>query len=157
MGVTAAGGWAMLKIVVKATGVALLVIAGMTAISACASQGQVDVSQVRSYADPITENILMAINTGDYVKYSEHFDDTMKSALPEATFQQANAIIKAKIGEYVSKEFWKIETQNQYTIVYYKARFTQESGDVTVQVVFHEVSGQNLVSGLWLDSPNLRK
>lgn len=147
----------MLKIVVKATGVALLAIAGITVISACASQGQVDVSQVRSYADPITENILMAINTGDYVKYSEHFDDTMKSALPEAVFQQTNAIIKAKIGEYVSKEFWKIETQNQYTIVYYKARFTQESGDVTVQVVFHEVSGQNLVSGLWLDSPNLRK
>jgi hypothetical protein len=147
----------MLKMVVKATGVALLAIAGITVISACASQGQVDVSQVRSYADPITENILMAINTGDYVKYSEHFDDTMKSALPEAVFQQTNAIIKAKIGEYVSKEFWKIETQNQYTIVYYKARFTQESGDVTVQVVFHEVSGQNLVSGLWLDSPNLRK
>jgi hypothetical protein len=147
----------MLKIVVKATGMALLVIAEITAMSACASQPQADVSQVRSYADPITEDILMAMNTGDYAKYSEHFDDTMKSALPEAVFRQTNDTIKTKIGEYVSKEFWKIETQNQYTIVFYKARFTQESGDVIVQVAFQEVSGQNLVSGLWLDSPNLRQ
>lgn len=147
----------MLKIVVKAIGMALLIMAVITAMSACASQPQVDVSQVRSYADPITENILTATNTDDYAKYSEHFDGIMKSALPEAVFRQQNAIIKTKIGEYTAKEFWKIETQNQYTVVYYKARFTWESGDVIVQVAFREVSGQNLVSGLWLDSPNLRQ
>jgi len=147
----------MLKIVVKATGMAILIVAGIAVILACTSQPRVDVNQVRSYADPIAENILTAINTDDYVKYSENFDDVMKSAIPEALFRQTNAAIKAKIGEYISKEFWKIDTQNQYTIVYYKARFTQESADVTVQVAFHEVSGKHLVSGLWLNSPNLRK
>jgi len=147
----------MLKIVVKATGMAILIVAGIAVILACTSQPRVDVNQVRSYADPIAENILTAINTDDYAKYSENFDDVMKTAMPEALFQQTNAAIKDKIGEYISKEFWKIDTQNQYTIVFYKARFTQETADVTVQIAFHEVSGKNLVSGLWFNSPNLRK
>jgi hypothetical protein len=37
-----------------------------------------DVEQVRGYADPITEQILVAMNENDYAKYSEDFDQTMK-------------------------------------------------------------------------------
>ena len=97
------------------------------------------------------------MNEDNYTKYSEHFDATMKNVLPEPVFQENNALVTSKIGTYVSKEFWKAESENQYTIVYYKATFTQELGDVIVKVVFQEIAGETKVSGLWMDSPKLRE
>ena len=162
----------MLKKAIPVAGVALLVLAGIALLSGCAAEPEVtepeaeltepeaevsEENQVRSYADLMTENILLAINADDYVKYSEHFDDAMKNALPEAIFQQSNNLIKVKIGDYIAKEFWKIETQNQFNIVYYKAKFTREPEDVIVKVVFQEIAGEMYVSGLWFNSPNLQK
>jgi len=49
----------------------------------CVEKSGVDVDdvvldQVRGYADPITEQILVAMNEGDYAMYSEDFDQTTK-------------------------------------------------------------------------------
>ena len=109
------------------------------------------------YADQIAEGILLAMNENDYTRYSEHFDEQMKAAATESVFTQSNALIKTKIGEYISKEFLKTAQEGIYTSVYYKARFTQESGDVTVKVVFQETGGEVYVAGLWFDSPKLRQ
>jgi hypothetical protein len=147
----------MVKVAIRVACAALLVLTGISLISGCAGEHEADVSQVRDYADPITENILSAMNEDDYAKYSEHFDEVMEDAIPEAIFQQQNNLIKAKIGDYTSKEFWKIEGKDQFTIVYYKAKFTQEPEDVIVKVVFQETAGKMRVSGLWFGSPNLRK
>lgn len=137
-------------------GVFLVVWLVVSALS-CAAEAEVDISQVRSYADPMTENILSAMNDNNFIKYSENFDDAMQNALTEAIFQQQNSLIKAKIGDYTAKEFWEIEIESQFTIVYYKAKFTKEPADVTVKVVFQEIAKEMYVSGLWFDSPNLRK
>ena len=141
----------------KAAFIAAVAVVTMVLGAGCVQQNQVDVAQVRTYADPITENILIAMNEGNYTKYSEHFDATMKNALPEAVFHENNKLITSKIGIYISKEFWKAESQNQYIIVYYKATFTQEPDDVIVKVVFQEIVGETKVSGLWMDSPKLRE
>jgi hypothetical protein len=137
--------------------IAVIAIASIVFLAGCIEKNQVDVAQVREYADSITENILLAMNENNYTKYSEHFDQTMKNAMPEAVFNETNALIKSKIGDYVSKEFWKVESKDQFTIVYYKAKFTQEPEDVIVKIVFQEIVGEMKVSGLWLDSPKLRK
>ena len=143
------------------TGVMIAAIVVAVAVSAgCMEKNGAevaDVEQVREYADPITEHILMAMNENDYAKYAEDFDQTMKNAMTEAVFDEANAITKSKIGDYVSKEFWKAESKDQYMIVHYKAKFTDEPGDVTVRVVFQEIGGEMKVSGLWFDSPKLRE
>jgi len=127
--------------------------------SGCAKEKQIDVKQVQKYADPITENILLAMDEDDYAKYSEHFDQSMKNAIPKASFKETNAAIKAKIGNYTSKskEIQKAEKDDQYTVAIYKAKFTGEAKDVMVRVVFSENDGKMYVSGLFLDSPNLRK
>jgi hypothetical protein len=140
--------------------VAILAAIGLVAVVlcvGCVQQNQVDVEQVRTYADPTTENILLAMNEDNYTKYSEHFDATMKNALPETVFHETTTLLTSKIGTYVSKEFWKVESENQYTSVYYKAKFTQEPDDVIVKVIFQEIVGENKVSGLWMDSPKLRE
>ena len=136
------------------------VIVAVAISSGCMEKSGVevaDVGQVRGYADPVTEQILAAMNGGDYAMYSEDFDQTMKNAMTETVFVETNAVIKSKIGDYVSKEFWKAESKDQYTIVHYKAKFTDEPAEVTVRVVFQEISGEMKVSGLWFDSPELRK
>ena len=137
--------------------IVIVVIAVAVIFAGYVGREEIDVAQVRKYADPITENILLAMNEDNHTKYSEHFDQTMKNAMPEAVFNETNAMIKSKIGDYVSNEFWKVESKHQYTIVYYKAKFTQEPEDVIVKVVFQEIVGEIKVSGLWLDSPKLRE
>ena len=145
------------KTILGLIAIAAVVIAVAVLFAGYVGREEIDVAQVREYADPITENILLAMNEDNYTKYSEHFDQTMKNAMPEAVFNETNAIIKSKIGDYVSKEFWKVESKDQFTIAYYKAKFTQEPEDVIVKVVFQEIVGEMKVSGLWLDSPKLRK
>jgi hypothetical protein len=118
----------------------LIMLVIMVSASACATEPD--------YANQIAEDILLAINENDYAKFSEHFDEAMKSALPEATFQQNTSQIKEAIGDYVSKTFWKTVTEGGYTAVYYKAKFTLED-EITVKVVFLETEGKVYVSGLW--------
>lgn len=123
----------------------------VVAISACAQKPEPE------YANSIAEGILLAMNENDYAKYSEHFDEAIKDAMPESVFEQANIAIRDKIGDYISKQFWKVEDKGIYTIVYYKAKFTHEPKDVIVKVVFQEIEGAIYVSGLWFDSPKLRR
>ena len=138
----------------------IAVIVAVAVSGGCMEKSGVEVAlvdQVRGYADPVTENILVAMNEDDYTRYSEDFDQTTKNAMTEAVFDETNTVIRSKIGDYVSKEFWKAESKDQYTIVYCKAKFTDEPADATVRVVFQEINGEMRVSGLWLDSPELRK
>ena len=50
-----------------------------------------------------------------------------------------------------------VKTENGYTVVYYKARFTEETSGVVVRAVFQEEDGEMKLAGFWLDSPGLRK
>ncbi len=139
----------MLKTLVKITPGILSILLMVTAVS-CATKPEPE------YASAIAEGILQAINENDYAGYTERFDEVMKNAVPESLFRQTRTEIKGKIGDYISKTFWEVITQDGHTIVVYKTKFTQEPEDVTVRVVFQEVSGEIYVAGLWFDSPRLR-
>lgn len=127
------------------------ILAVITTLSACTGQVEPE------FAGPIIEDTLQALSNGDHAGYCQHFDNAMKLATPKDVFDQVNNLIEAKIGDYVSKKFSQIEEQDIYTIIYYKAKFTRESGDVLVQVVFRDIDGEMLISGLWFDSPKLRQ
>ena len=142
------------KLVLIACGL-LVLLASMIVVSACGPEPEPEYTEPE-YAGPIAESILQATNEGDYATYSERFNEEMRSAATEAAFLEVNTILKAKIGEYVSKEFWKVEDEGGFTIVYYKANFTQEP-EVIVRVVFEEIAGEVYVAGLWFDSPKLRQ
>jgi len=137
-----------------ATGIAcgiLIMLALITSLSACEKTSE------PKYAGPITEEILTAMNRGDYTQFSEHFDRPMRDALPEANFIELRDVIKPLIGDYVSKEFWQVEEQEEHTVVRYNTKYTEETADVIVTVSFQEIEGQIYVSGVWFDSPKLRK
>lgn len=122
---------------------------------------EVDTGQINEYSDGMAENILSAINDEDYEKYSRDFDDTMKKAINEEEFKKSNIMIKEKIGEYISKSLYKAEKITEkdieFTAAHYTTKFSNEPEEVYVKVVFSEVDGKKYVTGLWFDSPNLRK
>lgn len=133
---------------------ALLLIAA--ALAGCGT-GPVDEEKVRRYADPMTENVLTAVNEGSYEKFSRDFDQQMKNSLPEQTFMEFSDDTRSKIGAYLAKEFLRAGRQDQYTVVYYRAQFTGEKEDVIIKVVFSEAGGRELLSGFFMDSMGLGK
>lgn len=143
---------------------ALLLAAVVLAVSSGCSRAkveEVDASLVSKYSDEMAENILMAINEESYEKYSMDFDETMKKTIKEEDFKKSNSIIKDRIGDYISKELLKAEKvtdkNGEYIVAYYAAKFSNEPEDVSIRVVFSEADGKRYVTGLWFDSPNLRK
>ena len=136
---------------------ALLIITALilvTAISGCAAQPSAEETQ--KYADPMTENILLAMNDDNYPRFSQDFDEQMRNGLSEANYKSTIPAIKAKIGKYVSKRFVSVEKKDGYIVVIYKAVFSLETGDVIVRTVFSDKDGKKYISGFWLDSPKLR-
>lgn len=109
------------------------------------------------YAGAITENILQAMNSGDYALFSEYFDEQMRETIPDDLFQKSRDLIRGKIGDYISKEF--VETQivdEIYRVVIYKARYSDEPADVKITVTFTETGSGALVSALTFVSPKLQ-
>jgi hypothetical protein len=111
------------------------------------------------YASRITEDVLLALNAGDYTTFSRDFDVSMLKAVPASSFStQFTDGIRGKIGDYLagSKRFYQASSQAQYTTVVYYASFSGDSGAVMVQISFKMVEGKPLVSGLFFNSPKLR-
>ncbi|MDH7555498.1 MAG: DUF3887 domain-containing protein [Candidatus Methanosuratincola sp.] len=117
----------------------------------------VDELSLRIYSDPMTENLLLAIENGNYTEFSRDFDDAMKNALNLASFQELRSKFDSKIGNYVpgSKAFIKGERTGEFIIAYYRANYTNEPAGVTVKVVFTSVNGPAKITGLWFSSPKL--
>ncbi|MEJ5292509.1 MAG: DUF3887 domain-containing protein [Candidatus Methanosuratincola sp.] len=116
-----------------------------------------DEASLRIYSDPMTENLLLAIESGNYTDFSRDFDNSMKNALDLAAFQQLRTQFESKIGHYVpaSKTFIKGERTGEFIIAYYRANYTNEPAGVTVKVVFTSENGPAKITGLWFSSPKL--
>lgn len=141
----------LLKKVCLLTGILLSVV-----LAGC-SANQPSVDETKRFSDSMTENILVAMNEDNYLRFSQDFDEQMKNGLNETMYKNTIPAIKGKIGNYISKEFVSVEKKDQFTIVIYKAKFSQESGDVIVRNVFSDNNGKKYISGFWLDSPKLRE
>jgi hypothetical protein len=105
--------------------------------------------EMKEIADSITENALIAMNENNYSRFSEDFDEKMKNALNEAKYQETIPEIKDEIGNYISKEFISVTRNDQFTIVIYKAKFT-EPVDVYVKNILSENNGKYYISGFLL-------
>lgn len=110
----------------------------------------------RDIAEPMAENILLAMNENDYPRFSKDFDEKMKNGLNETEYKRKVLPIKQLIGEYEAKSFMAIGDEGQYTMVTYTAKFSQEPDDVIVRIIVREDKGRAFVAGFWLDSPKLR-
>ena len=107
---------------------------------------------VAAYADPATENILIALNNEDYASFSKDFDDTMKSELSEDAFPDFLAAVNGQVGDYIpdSKNLNGFNIENGMTTANYTIDF-ESMKDVTLDVIFQKIDGKMMVVGLWFN------
>ena len=95
--------------------------------------------KVAPYADPATENILIAMNNEDYASFSKDFSDTMKSELSEDVF-----------ADFLAKNLTGVNIENGLTTAIYKINF-ESMEDVALEVVFQKIDDKMMVVGLWFN------
>ncbi|MBP2651436.1 MAG: Tetratricopeptide repeat-containing protein [Firmicutes bacterium] len=129
---------------------------GIMIFSVCSAK-QPSLNDVSPFADPMTENVLIAMNEDSYRNFSRDFSDGMKIGLSEEKYKEKIPLIKKRIGEYIanSKECLGYEVKNEKVTIRYKAKFTREPEQVIVNVIFTEQGDKKCISGFWLDYPKL--
>ena len=140
----------MSKSIVRAACGLLILLVVIAGLAACSNE-----IPEPEYASQMTESTAQGMSDGDYAAFSQYLTPEAKAAMTEAAFNQVSPLIKSTIGDYIDKEFWFAEPSNEDTVVYYKARFTDEPDEVTISVLFTEIEGEIYIAGFLFDSPKL--
>lgn len=139
--------------------IALFVLVGCSLLPAPPPTYLPDEAQsFASQVDATSESLLLAMSSNDETTFLRDMEPKMREASSGKNFAQLQELIIAKIGKYIagSKQMVKVDEAEGYTRIWYDARFEQEE-HVQVLVVYDISGGQPRVTGLWLDSPKLRK
>lgn len=100
----------------------------------------------------ITENILTALDAGDYDAFTKDFGQEMAAAFPESEFANMQTMLADSSGAYQSCGESKLLNQEDFAVYRFPCQYEKE--EVTVTVVM-KIDGTT-VDGLYFDSPNLR-
>jgi hypothetical protein len=129
-------------------------------LSGCAAAKPLQETDV-GYAGAMLDQVLSGIRDKDYAAFSKDFGNDMKAAMPEDSFNTLTDTLETKIGDYESRSFFNASQTSSkgivYDVVVYKAKYTLESGDVTVTISFCDENGAKVVGGLFFNSSNLAK
>lgn len=135
--------------------IAILLIGAVPCLAAGKDQGNLGkwsyCDDIRKFADPMTENLLLMINADNYGQFGQDFSQQMKEAIPESKYKEIRDGIQTKFGTYVSKEFVSAEIRENYIAVLYKGKFSQEEEPVLVKSVFVKENNKIRVGGFWLN------
>ncbi len=110
---------------------------------------------VLEYAEPMGENLINGLINRDYATFSKDFDEAMKKGMDEAAFENLLATLTGKLGAYQSHEIQQVLQDEKFSIVIYRLTYEKDNL-VTMRIVFNREE-PHLISGLWFDSPELRK
>jgi hypothetical protein len=104
-------------------------------------------TRIRNHADPIAEQMLMALSQNDYQNFSLHFDEHMRNTVSEAEFDQFSQDITQSYGVYQSKSHFSTTVYPQTSMVKYIAQFSNVSGGIDVTIEFSKTEGSDSVHG----------
>ena len=100
----------------------------------------------------LTQNILTAIDTGDYPTFTLDFSSEMLTGFPEDQFTQLRDLLHSASGNFVSVGELSLSNKQEFALYRIICKYALE--DVVVTIVF-KIDGKQ-VEGLFFDSPNLR-
>ncbi len=138
---------------------AALAVFAVLAISGCAvtntpTQATEFVrNEVLSYANPIADRMLPAINSGDYAAFSASLSQDMKDRISMDAFSSLVSNLRTIIGKYVSRDSnAEVVEIGEYYRVTYTAQFTDDS-PVSFMLSFKK--GSHIVEGVFFSSKKL--
>ena len=137
-----------MKIIIKLTSllvILLIIISGSIACTSSSSPASDEIA-IRDYADPATETTLQGLSESNLAKYTQNANSEFKAAVTQEILDKTATQIDSQLGDYVSKEFLRIEEQEGYIIVHYKAQYSE--GEVGIRMVFDK---DHLVTGQWFE------
>ena len=134
-----------------ATKLTILALVVALALVGCGSQERVlsqqEASAVLAYSEAKTDNLMQAINAGDYKGFARDMDQAMLNAVPESKWQGFLDDMRGKVGDYRSRQVESVRQSGEFYAVLYNARFSKLEG-VTLRVVFRAAEPHQ-ISGLW--------
>jgi len=101
----------------------------------------------------VTENILQAIDTGDYAAFKADFSPKMQEVFSEAEFNKVRDLVAGASGNFQSCSAPQMMNNQGYAVYRVPCQYDQEK--VTVTITFL-IDGQK-IEGLFFDSNNIRK
>lgn len=105
----------------------------------------------------MVDNLISAIENRDYEAFSRDLGDTMKTAMPEDSFNALVDLLKTKIGSYQERSFAQAADTTQggvkMTVLAYNAKYSDEPDNVLITVGFGEES--KTIELLYFTSPKL--
>lgn len=106
---------------------------------------------IEQVAEPLTEQMMQAINNDDYDRIQSCLSEKMKVAFPESEFKRVASDLKGKFGSYKTKEVMNIELREEYMMVNYKGSFSQATDPVLIRMVLVQENGKTCVGGIWFN------
>jgi hypothetical protein len=124
----------------------------------CSTAKKIDADEketVSALVTPKIDSMMQGFSDNNYQKFSEFFDPKLLTGMPESGFNDTRKMITEKIGNYQSYTISNmLKTQNFITVIC-SATFDNEE-KVTIRVIF-DPNTDYAISGIWFDSPGLRK
>jgi len=139
----------------------VFVIASLLICTIVGCSQKVSESEVKFSNDKV-ENMLLAINNGDYNNFTKDLSSHSKTVFTEKEVNKTKKTIINKIGNYIpnSKKFsqgTKVSQNNKkYIVAIYDAKFKNESGKVVITVTFDD-DKKHAIEGIYFNSPKLRQ
>ena len=131
--------------------IAICIIVSLAVLVSAVHAGMIGKTdkEVRAIADPLLDNILDGVKTGDYEKWSRDFDQTMKGVLTKEKFAETNQQVKERMGSCTSRKYLSFLNKGEMTMVLWKGTFDKTQDDILITLVASKQGDKYKVAGLW--------
>src|SRR5512141_2850746 len=97
-----------------------------------------DREAVLAFSEPMTDNLIAGMTSGDYAVFSRDFDKPMLFGMPERNFQYLKRDRDARLGKYVSRTVEDVvKGKDGYFTVVYNVTYEADK-DIVMRVVFKQ-------------------
>jgi hypothetical protein len=136
------------EVTASAQSLAVLLILFLTGCSGGTLTGS-QRDAVLAYSEPMTDNLVNGMTTGNYQVFSKDFDDPMIKAMTKNSFNNLLLKIKTNEGACQSHQVVQVTTKANFVTVAYVVNYDKVK-NVTMRVVF-TASEPHKISGLWFN------
>lgn len=114
-----------------------------------------EIDTVLAYAQEPSENLIEGLTARDYAQFSRDFTDDMKQGMNEQAFNDLLSMFDTKLGTYQTNTLVTVLQDENFTTLVFQLIYEKDN-EVSMRVVFDNKEPHK-ISGLWFDSPELRK
>lgn len=114
-----------------------------------------ELEEVLAYAQSPAENLIEGLIARDYEQFSQDFSDSMKQGMNQKSFEDLLLMLDTKLGTFQSFDLVTVLQDENFSTLVYRLTYEKDN-QVSMRVVF-DTKAPHPISGLWFDSPELRK